>query len=100
MNNRTGSLLLTTAVMTVLFAIGFADGDFPLAFGAQVAAPGQSYVEVCVLAEDCFTAAAWPKERLGNLLTKDQVAALKLERLHRLMEQFPSSLWAKRAGLL
>ena len=53
-----------------------------------------------MLAEDCFTAAAWPKERLGNLLTKDQVAALKLERLRRVMEQFPASLWAKRAGLL
>jgi len=100
MNNRTGSLLIRTAIMTVLFAIGLADGDLPLAFGSQVAAPGESYVEVCVLAEDCFTAAAWPKERLGNLLTKEQVAALKLERLRRLMEQFPASLWAKRAGLL
>jgi soluble lytic murein transglycosylase len=37
---------------------------------------------------------------LGNALTKDRVAALKLERLHRVMERFPASLWAKRAGLL
>ena len=44
--------------------------------------------------------AAWPKERLGNVLTRDQVVALKLERLRRVMEQFPASLWAKRAGLL
>ncbi len=54
----------------------------------------------CASAEECFAAAAWPKERLGNVLTKDQVAALKLERLRRLMERYPASLWAKRAGLL
>lgn len=58
-------------------------------------------VEVaCLSGEDCFTAAAWPKERLGNQLTKDQVTALKLERLRLVMEQYPASLWAKRAGLL
>jgi soluble lytic murein transglycosylase len=56
--------------------------------------------DACVNAEDCFRAAAWPKERLGNVLTKDQVVAIKLERLRRVMEQFPASLWAKRAGLL
>ena len=45
-------------------------------------------------------AAAWPKERLGQALTKDQVVALKLERLRKVMEGFPGTLWAKRAGLL
>jgi soluble lytic murein transglycosylase len=54
----------------------------------------------CGSAEECFTAAAWPKERFGHALTKDQVATLKLERLRRVMEQFPASPWAKRAGLL
>ncbi|MBH0187309.1 MAG: tetratricopeptide repeat protein, partial [Nitrospira sp.] len=54
----------------------------------------------CGTAEECFTAAAWPKERFGHALTKDQVATLKLERLRRVMEQFPASIWAKRAGLL
>jgi len=66
---------------------------------AQVAASEQQQ-DGCASGEDCFTAAAWPKERLGNVLTKDQVIALKLERLRRVMEQFPASLWAKRAGLL
>jgi soluble lytic murein transglycosylase len=33
-------------------------------------------------------------------LTKDQVLALKFERLQRLMERFPDTLWSKRAGLL
>ena len=56
--------------------------------------------EECLSGEECFTAAAWPKERLGNQLTKDQVAALKLERLRRVMEKYPASVWAKRAGLL
>lgn len=59
-----------------------------------------SEVDVCDQPEPCFQAAALPKERLGNALTKEQVLALKLERLQRLMERFPDSLWAKRAGLL
>ncbi len=54
----------------------------------------------CGSAGECFTAAAWPKERFGHALTKEQVATLKLERLRRVMEQFPASPWAKRAGLL
>ena len=50
--------------------------------------------------EDCFQAAALPKERLGTALNKEQVLSLKLSRLQRLMERFPATLWAKRAGLL
>lgn len=87
---RVGILcLLTTAPATM---------TAPFAQAAQAVTQGTA--EPCHSAEDCFTAAAWPKERLGNVLTKDQVAALKLERLRRVMEQFPASLWAKRAGLL
>lgn len=70
-----------------------------VASAAQVAGP-EERADTCTFAEDCFTAAAWPKERLGNVLTRDQVVALKLERLRMVMEQFPASLWAKRAGLL
>jgi soluble lytic murein transglycosylase len=33
-------------------------------------------------------------------LTKDQLVALKLERLRLVMEHYPASVWAKRAGLL
>lgn len=54
----------------------------------------------CESPEECFLAAAQPKERLGNQLTKDQVSALKLERLRLITERFPGSIWAKRAGVL
>ena len=67
---------------------------------AQVASPNPQDPGSCESPEECFIAAAWPKERLGNTLTRDQVMALKLERLRRLTEQFPASVWAKRAGLL
>ena len=72
----------------------------PYVYGAQVAAPEQTNNESCVSPEDCFLAAVWPRERLGNVLTKDQVVALKLERLRKVMEGAPASIWAKRAGLL
>ena len=54
----------------------------------------------CDQPEPCFQAAVLPKERLGKALTKDQVLTLKLDRLQRLMDRFPETLWAKRAGLL
>ena len=55
---------------------------------------------VCEGAEDCFQAAAVPKERLGKALNKEQVLLLRLDRLQRVMERFPTTVWAKRAGLL
>jgi len=67
---------------------------------AQVSDSEKLQADGCGSAEECFTVAAWPKERFGHALTKDQVATLKLERLRRVMEQFPASPWAKRAGLL
>lgn len=63
-------------------------------------APDAAENEACDAPEACFLAGALPKERLGKTLTKDQVLSLKLERLRRLMERFPSTIWAKRAGLL
>ncbi|MEK6585815.1 MAG: hypothetical protein AABZ24_05665, partial [Nitrospirota bacterium] len=69
-------------------------------YAAQVEPSEQSTVTGCTTAEECFVAAAWPKERLGQALTKDQVVALKLERLRKVMEGFPGTQWAKRAGLL
>ncbi len=56
--------------------------------------------DACETVEACFQAAAQPKERLGKALNKEQVLLLKLDRLQRLMERFPATLWAKRAGLL
>ncbi|MBI3357753.1 MAG: transglycosylase SLT domain-containing protein [Nitrospirae bacterium] len=89
-------ILLVSMVALIIFGGALFRG----AYSAQVAVPDQQDGERCASAEDCFIAAAWPKERLGNVLTRDQVVALKLERLRRVMEQFPASLWAKRAGLL
>ncbi len=87
-------------LVSMVVLIIFGGTPFHGAYSAQVAVPDQQNEENCASAEDCFTAAAWPKERLGNVLTRDQVVALKLERLRKVMEQFPASLWAKRAGLL
>ena len=92
------TIVVSMVVFTLVLAL--ARVSVPDAQGAQVAASEQGSTENCASAEDCFHAAVWPKERLGNTLTKDQVAALKLERLRRVMEGFPGSLWAKRAGLL
>lgn len=103
MNDRphgspTGVRLAALAAVTALVGL---IGVEPVGVqAAQVSAPEQPAPEGCVSAEDCFSAAAWPKERLGTVLTRDQVVALKLERLRKVMEQFPASIWAKRAGLL
>jgi len=74
---------------------------FPAADRTHAEAPAPPTGEYsCESAESCFQAGALPKERLGKALTKEQVFSLKLERLQRVMERFPSTLWAKRAGLL
>lgn len=94
---------LISIVVSVLVSTFVLTWDSVIVFdaqGAQVAAPEPTSPESCAAAEDCFQAAVWPKERLGHTLTKDQVVALKLERLRRVIEGFPGSLWAKRAGLL
>src|ERR1044071_8811621 len=46
--------------------------------------------DACGKAEECFQAAALPKERLGTALNKEQVLSLKLSRLQRLRERFPA----------
>ena len=74
---------------------------FPVwALGVQAGNEDAANPTTCESAEDCFAAAAQPKERLGKALNKEQVLLLKLDRLQRLMERFPATLWAKRAGLL
>jgi soluble lytic murein transglycosylase len=54
----------------------------------------------CDQPEACFQAAVLPKERLGKGMTREQVLTLKLERLQRLRERFPGTVWSSRAGLL
>lgn len=56
--------------------------------------------DVCDQADPCFQAAVLPKERLGKGLTKEQLLALKLERLERVMQRFPDTVWSKRGALL
>ncbi|MBA5866324.1 MAG: transglycosylase SLT domain-containing protein [Nitrospira sp. CR1.3] len=76
---------------------------FPASHRSHADGPAGSPVsepESCETAEACFQAGALPRERLGKMMTKEQVLSLKLERLRSLMERFPSTLWAKRAGLL
>ena len=68
--------------------------------GSAVTIQNSSETESCDQPDLCFQAAAFPKERLGKALTKDQVLSLKLERLQRVQERFPSTTWANRAGLL
>ncbi|MBS0164891.1 transglycosylase SLT domain-containing protein [Nitrospira sp. CMX1] len=95
MRNHNVSLIL--GLYLTLLSVGVSVHD---AHAAQVAALEQTNHENCASSEDCFLAAVWPRERLGNVLTKDQVVALKLERLRKVMEGAPASIWAKRAGLL
>ncbi len=89
------TLILAAAIGLYLFALSFEQvtaGSFSASLPIDSGA--------CERAEDCFQAAAMPKERLGKALNKEQVLLLKVERLQRVMERFPSTLWAKRAGLL
>ena len=51
--------------------------------------------DICDQPEPCFQAAALPKERLGKVWSKEQLLTLKLERLQRLIERFPDTIWAK-----
>jgi soluble lytic murein transglycosylase len=68
---------------------------------AEFSSPSMSSgSDACEKVEDCFQAAAMPKERLGKAFNKEQILVLKLDRLKRLIERFPATLWAKRAGLL
>jgi soluble lytic murein transglycosylase len=69
-------------------------------YAVPQASASQNEAESCDVPESCFQSAAMPKERLGKILTKEQLMSLKVERLQRVMERFPSTLWAKRAGLL
>jgi soluble lytic murein transglycosylase len=92
---------------TLAFASGLAPAfggvfsrDAYISQGPKPQQSPESPANSCVSAEECFAAAAFPKEQRGHALSKDQVAALKLERLRKVMEEFPASLWTKRAGLL
>jgi soluble lytic murein transglycosylase len=54
----------------------------------------------CESAEECFKSAAAIRDNRGLAERRNQVFAFKVERLRSVMERYPASLWAKRAGLL
>jgi soluble lytic murein transglycosylase len=97
MRELTKRVILTALVLGTVTAGGMSFSLTDTRTGSLV--PSEDPIE-CEAVEACFKAAALPKERLGKVLTKEQVLLLKLERLKRIMERFPATLWAKRAGLL
>ena len=56
--------------------------------------------DVCESAEDCFRAAASQKRPPDKTTTHEDLLRARVERLRLVMEQYPGSLWAKRAGLV
>jgi soluble lytic murein transglycosylase len=54
----------------------------------------------CESAEACFDAAASIRDNRGSVERRNQAFTFKVERLRLIMERYPASLWAKRAGLL
>ncbi len=96
MNQRTVRKLLSVTALGLCWAL-LSSGPV----SADTSSPPlPSVPDTCETVETCFQAAALPKERLGKSLNKEQVLSLKLERLQRLREQFPATVWAARAGLL
>ena len=92
------------AIRSLLFGASIGLCGFALLSDQASAGPSSPTMSsdngACERAEDCFQVAAMPKERLGKTLNKEQVLSLKIDRLQRVMERFPATLWAKRAGLL
>ncbi len=96
MKQRTVRKLLSVTALGLCWVLLFSRS-----LSADTSSPSlPSTPDTCERVEACFQAAALPKERLGKLLNKEQVLSLKLERLQRLREQFPTTVWAARAGLL
>ena len=54
----------------------------------------------CVSAEDCFRSAVAINERSGAPAQRDQAMLLKIEQLRSVMDLYPSTIWAKRAGVV
>ncbi|MEK7300004.1 MAG: hypothetical protein AAB072_02800, partial [Nitrospirota bacterium] len=70
-------LNMTTASCSFLVSAAFVAllGPLPAqVLASQVSNGDVSAAGSCESAEECFAAAAQPKERLGNQLTKDQVS--------------------------
>jgi soluble lytic murein transglycosylase len=86
-------LLIACAVLgtTWLLLASFASQPGPEEQGPQWS---------CESAEDCFKSVASVRDNRGPIERRDQVFVFKVERLRAIMERYPASTWAKRAGLL
>jgi soluble lytic murein transglycosylase len=54
----------------------------------------------CVSAEDCFRSAIAINERSGSPAQRDQAVMLKIGQLRSVMDLYPSTIWATRAGIV
>ncbi|HVG02969.1 MAG TPA: hypothetical protein VM842_08760, partial [Nitrospira sp.] len=54
----------------------------------------------CISAEDCFRSAVAINERSGSLAQREQAIVLKTDQLRSVMDLYPSTIWAKRAGVV
>lgn len=54
----------------------------------------------CESAEDCFRSVTAVRANRGTAERRDDVLSTKIGRLRGIMERYPASLWANRAGLL
>jgi soluble lytic murein transglycosylase len=84
------SALAVWSVLSSLFLTATAESPRPLPVAA---AP-------CVSAEDCFRSAVALNERSGSPAQRDQTMMLKIDQLRSVMDLYPSTIWAKRAGVV
>ncbi len=54
----------------------------------------------CDTAEDCFRSAVKINERSGSAVQREQALKLKVDQLGSVRELYPSTIWAKRAGVV
>lgn len=67
------------------------------AFAEELSRPAQAAELLCNTAENCFRAALAPDPAA---VSADERLTRKLERLQQVREQYPGSLWARRATLV
>ena len=84
------SALAVWSVLSSLFLTATAESPRPLPV-----APAP-----CVSAEDCFRSAVALNERSGSPVQRDQTMMLKIDQLRSVMDLYPSTIWAKRAGVV
>lgn len=84
------SALAVWSVLSSLFLTATAESPRPLPVA----------VAPCVSAEDCFRSAVALNERSGSPVQRDQAMILKIDQLRSVMDLYPSTIWAKRAGVV